>query len=175
MPYSGNHGCGAGQCPSSCPVKTCFKCGPKIVVVVFFLPSGINPKREEETYRQAAREEEGKRLRNWEETPGPAESSGSPVLEGEAHGDCSLEKGLERDLGWLLTVTIYLYRNRLPLKNKLLLDTVRTWLDFSSLRQSRVQGDTWTEPRHRPTDTGGQGAPCKGYWKLSSDSRKSPW
>lgn len=93
-----------------------------------FSPSGINTKREEE----------GKRLRNWEETPGPAESSGSLVLEDEAHEDCSLEKGLERDLKWLLTVTIYLYRNRLPLKNRLLLDTVRTWLDFSSLQQSRV-------------------------------------
>lgn len=29
---------------------------------------------------------------------------------------------------------IYLYRNRLPLKNRLLLDTVRTWLDFSNLK-----------------------------------------
>ena len=129
-----------------------------------FSPSGISTKREEED----------KRLRNWEETPGPAESSGSSVLEDEAHGDCSLEKGLGGDLEWLLTVTIYLYRNRLPLKNRLLLDTVRTWLDFSSLRQSRVQGDTRTEPHHRPTE-GGQGAPCQGYCKLSSESRKSPW
>lgn len=32
-------------------------------------------------------------------------------------------------------VSTYLYRNRLPLKNRLLLDTVRTWLDFSNLQQ----------------------------------------
>jgi len=31
---------------------------------------------------------------------------------------------------------IYLYRKRLPLKNRLLLDTVRTWLDFSNLQGS---------------------------------------
>lgn len=39
-----------------------------------------------------------------------------------------------------LAAAPHLYRNRLPLKNKLLLDTVRTWLDFSSLQgtESRV-------------------------------------
>lgn len=39
---------------------------------------------------------------------------------------------------WLLSAPylplIYLYRKRLPLKNRLLLDTVRTWLDFSNLQ-----------------------------------------
>lgn len=59
-----------------------------------------------------------------------------------------------KDLEWLLTLTIYLYRNRLPLKNKLLLDTVRTWLDFSSLWQSKVWGDMGAKPPQRLMEGG---------------------
>lgn len=35
----------------------------------------------------------------------------------------------------MILLSLYLYRNRLPLKNRLLLDTVLTWLDFSNLKQ----------------------------------------
>lgn len=59
------------------------------------------------------------------------------------HSQGSIRKHAQQGLA----VVIHLYRNRLPLKNKLLLDTVRTWLDFSSLQgtESRVSA-----PRCRP-------------------------
>lgn len=49
----------------------------------------------------------------------------------------------------LLPGVIYLYRNRLPLKNKLLLDTVRTWLDFSNLQQHQELREHPASPARR--------------------------
>lgn len=67
--------------------------------------------------------------------------------------DCSpkrVQRGIRKHIQQrLLTVIIYLYRNRLPLKNKLLLDTVRTWLDFSNLQRHQELREHPAPPARR--------------------------
>ena len=43
----------------------------------------------------------------------------------------------------LSTLISYLYLKRLPLKNRLLLETVRTWLDFSNLQAFKKKMRGW--------------------------------
>ncbi len=71
----------------------------------------------------------------------------SPLCDRDEDSRLFLEQGphrLWRSIGcdpcWVyLSVHTYLKRKRLPLKNRLLLDTVRTWLDFSSLTRDKEE------------------------------------
>lgn len=49
---------------------------------------------------------------------------------------------------WYSYLIIHLYLKRLPLKKRLLLDTVRTWLDFSNLCENCDLHDLWNSDSH---------------------------
>lgn len=73
------------------------------------------------------------------------------LLSTSSGGFCSVLPSLSSVI--LSCRVLYLKRKRLPLKNRLLLDTVRTWLDFSCLREQEHTNEADCSKTQQKTET----------------------